>query len=119
MRLGKLGLVSLYLARSLVLLLPAVAVIWAAAFACGALPAAIIDGMTGGAAWPLAAALGVVTGGAAYVFGWWGLLTFWPVDGALAEFERFDRLADENFKPELRRGYNPRKLREHIRTRRH
>ena len=34
-------------------------------------------------------------------------------------FESFDRLADEDYRPRLWERFNPRKFREHIRTRRH
>jgi hypothetical protein len=116
-RLGKLTLVAAYLVGRALGLIAFTSVAWVAAWVVGAFVGSVIYGLCGSQ--PTGLMVGVLLGTGVYLAGWWAFLYFWPVSGALERFESFDRLADEDYRPRLWERFNPRKFREHIRTRRH
>jgi hypothetical protein len=118
-RLGRLPLALLFLVPRALLLVPLTALIWVASWGPGsALGSAVVEDGT-----RLAPALSLLLASliGLPIFGlcWWFVLYLLPVSGCLENFERFDRLADDDFRPLLRPRFDPRALREHIRTRRH
>ncbi len=113
-RLGRLVLVGLYLVQGTAILAAYTAVAWGLAFVVGLIFSVPLLVATAGE--EIVVAWAVLWGGLAFTAGWWFYLRFGPVAAALAGFEHFDRLADEEFKPRLREQLSFKAWREHVFT---
>ena len=113
-RLGRLVLVGLYLIQGMAILAAYTALAWGLAFVVGLVFSVPLLMATAGG--EFVAVWAVLWGGAAFMAGWWIYLRFGPVAAALAGFEHFDRLADEEFKPRMREQLSFKAWREHVFT---
>jgi hypothetical protein len=120
-RLGNMVLVGVFTVMALARLLLGTLVIWGVSLLVGAAAAVALEMLTRAVAEvgvrdSQAVLWATVWGSAAYCAGLWLFLRMWPVRYALAGFEHFDRLADEEFQPRLRDHLSFRAWREHIFT---